>query len=119
MEITTTEFKAVIDPTLIHKAGMHKVETVVARISKFYCRPMTTAGNCPQKCSLCKERIEGSLKKIDPSKAKSAYAILTWQMKNLHSQCAEMKPHTVTVKKNQFGEKVETNLFDELMSVYG
>jgi hypothetical protein len=118
MEITIEIFKSVIDQTLVHKAGMHKPENVAHRLAKFYCRPMTTMGNCPNECKACKPRIEEGLKKIDPSKVKSPYAIFMWQIRNLHAQSAEARPKQKE-RRNVFGEKIKTDVFAELMEQYG
>lgn len=119
MEITEKTFIEVMDLNLMHKARMHKIPTVLQRVQKFYCRPLTSVAACPTNCSQCKKTIDGIFTKISTADKKfTSYALFVYLLRQEMAKRSEAGSVKIPLfNKTVFGERVEVDPFEALLAV--
>lgn len=115
MQISGKTLYSFISNGDIKKAGLPSFRSVQSTIHRHYCDKLTLANKCPLECNKCRAVLSQAVTGIDPKKAKSPMAVLTYLLRNARSRVIEVQ-HTATIKKDRYGIPVEGNYLDHLLA---
>ena len=89
MQISKDDLFKAIRPGALHQIGIHNMNTVYQRITKFYCSKLTVRSACPQKCDTCILRVRERIESTDWSTSTAPYGLLVWIVKTVSAEAVE------------------------------
>lgn len=121
MEIPQNTLMNVVGRSEMHRAGMHKDNLFHAKITRFYCQPLTSSGYCSGICNLCALSVKEEVDKIDQKEARSPYAVLVWRLRNAvaRMQEAASQDRPPSVKRDLFGDAQAQDGLSEFEEMLG
>jgi hypothetical protein len=93
-----------------------KVGAAVAFVRRHFCSQMTISGNCTTQCSNCALHIQSAMDKVEGASNPNAMLVtkLRFEVASIVEKIDEDKQPTV--KLDEFGQPVNTDLFADMFA---